>query len=139
MREIKFRGMSKRTGKFVYGCYIKTDVDAPAIVFGDGEQEEVRPDTVGQFTGLRDKNGVEIYGGDLMRAFKPNTSLWPDDLIEVRWHDGRACWAYWVHRFNHWATGKGDVPMVIGENRSGRWCEVIGNIHENPELLESKS
>ena len=138
MREIKFRGISKRTGRFVYGCYIHTGVDAPAIVFGDGEQEEVKPETVGQFTGLHDKHTFEVYKGDLVRAYKPNTYLGPDDLLEVRWNEERGCWAYWNHRINRWVTGRGYVPMTVGENRNGRWCEIIGNIYENPELLSDK-
>ena len=131
-REIKFRAWHKRMAVMSNAVTLHTiaekdySLDFSDVVFL-------------QYTGLKDKDGVEIYEGDFVRAFKPNTYLGPKDLLEVRWNSQRGCWAYWMLRINNWATGKGDVPMIVGENRSGRWCEVIGNRFENQELLEQKS
>ena len=62
MREIEFRGKNKK-GIWFHGSYIETNIDAPAIVWGDGEQMEVVRETVGQFTGIK-QNDSKIFEGD---------------------------------------------------------------------------
>lgn len=73
-KEIKFRGKSKKTDKWVFGYYVEQFIEiyrdvgdmAHYIIDNRGNRETVDPDTVGQFTGLHDKNGNEIYEGDLI-------------------------------------------------------------------------
>lgn len=60
MREIKFRGKRVDNGEFVYGSYLK-DVTGHYIVDYSGIKYLIEKETVGQFTGLKDKNGKEIY------------------------------------------------------------------------------
>jgi uncharacterized phage protein (TIGR01671 family) len=78
-----------------------------------------------QFTGLRDKNGKEIYEGDIIRAkngVQIGTVIWveSDCKYVVRW------------------TKDNPTKMVYDSNMSSaQWCEVIGNIYENPELLQA--
>ena len=122
MRTIKFRGMCPRSRKWVYGDFIHDQepygAPYPTILpFGNGinvieDGFEVDPSTVGQFTGLTDKNGKEIFDGDIIE----NTySQDKKDIIE--WREG--------------ITTPFNLPYYAQEDD----LEVIGNIHDNPDLI----
>ena len=91
-----------------------------------------------QSTGLRDKNGKEIYEHDLVKAKRGNTSLGDmNDIYEIVWHDEYACFCYkCVKSDNFYRVGK------IAESRSHPFfvtqkiTEVIGNQFEHPNLLK---
>lgn len=123
MREIKFRGKRLDNGEWVYGYY--SPVKLP--IFGtmghfineDGYQAiEINPDTVGQYTGLKDRNGKEIYEGDIVSIITDCAAF----LYKIVFDKGCFCMA----------DKEGDIWDVITEEG----IEVIGNIHDNPELLE---
>ena len=123
MREIKFRGKRTDTGEWVYG-YLADETYINDINTIDLSSIEVDPYTVGQYTGLKDRNGKEIYEGDiaLMDYSAFNTGKDGQTYAVVRWIDDRAAFM-WDAGLNYYADMRNDV-------------EICGNIHDNPELLE---
>lgn len=133
MREIKFRGKRIDTGEWVYGYYAYhkdygkgRDTHRIYEVYAESDPEviftnyhEVAPDTVGQFTGLYDADGKEIYEGDIfqVKAYEPK--------YEVYFADGM---------FQYRQIGSLNRPMFL--RRINIDSYIIGNIHDNPELLK---
>lgn len=139
MREILFRG--KRTdGKgWLYGYYSFNPttnihwIRTPRTTYWD--EDMVDPSTVGQYTGLKDKDGKRIFEGDILRIAKISDGLgsyyhppldYPVNVV-VKWD---LC--AWM-----WETLCEDKRYISFPNAWCHYeCEIIGNIHDNPELLE---
>ena len=132
MREILFRGKRTINGDWVYGDFVRGNERKSlrdSIFVYDSETQsfnyyEINPYTLGQYTGLTDKNGKRIFEGDVAKVLQGKDK----DIAYVGFENGafmlypktgniyeRTLWSYW---YNDW-----DV-------------EVIGNITDNPELLE---
>lgn len=132
MREIEFRGKRTYNGEWVYGSYVK----AKEHWHGRGKHEDwifrnvlqnggwiavtgryaVIPETVGQYTGLKDKNGVEIYEGDKVWCLAGERA--------------RGVWEY-----EKQLTVEYGWTYEMWEMMQCDEIEVIGNIHDNPELV----
>ena len=129
MRTIKFRGQSILTDEWFYGDLVHSaDKKRTAILVNDKDSYdecEVTPETVGQSTGLIDKNGTEIYEGDKLRFGNS-----PSGVCEVKWNKSIAAFCI---RFY--------FEDEIGSRPLGEWVEcekniaIIGNIHDNGNLL----
>lgn len=129
MRQIKFRGKMLDGGRWIYGSlltwpdgetYILYDKDFATT--GTMSKDPVRPETVGQFTGLTDDHGKEIYEGDVIRLF----GVFRTPCVVVKFiRDG-----FFSERPNGNLCPLGKELMIGGPNN------IIGNIHDNPELIE---
>ena len=124
MREILFRGKRADNEKWVIGYLSSKHTITIQTPCGHMDEIVICADTVGQFTGLTDKNGKRIFEGDIAKVLQGKDK----DIAYVGFENGafmlypktgniyeRTLWEYW---YNDW-----DV-------------EVIGNITDNPELLE---
>ena len=141
MREIKFRGKAIDTGEWVYGTpMVNPDGDSIAMIVTAEKRISVIsviPKTVGQYTGLKVKNSVELYKNDVIKYEGINGAI---DRATVFWHSGFLSWMV------DDGKGKGsislcDLSTMLTDSDDGFVCdelEVIGNIHDNPELREGK-
>ena len=127
MREILFRG-KRYNGEWIYDSetYIR-DGDGIWLSDDDLNVVQVQEDTVGQYTGLKDKNGEKIFEGDIV---KYSTTC---EIFTVAWHGSFAEFVISeLQKPNKATRGSKNMYLV------NRYCEVIGNIYDNPELLEGE-
>ena len=161
MREILFRGKRADNGEWIEGYYAKQSNHAcfahelkyQHFIFKDvcldfnlgGLQEfEIIPETVGQYTGLTDKNGRKIFEGDILRGFEypfcSNINGEFNYFAEIVWFDDSS--AFGIYTFknpksNVRGISEGNTDYLEYFN-ADKW-EVIGNIHDNPEILKTPS
>lgn len=153
MREILFRGKRVDNGEWVLGATFATiyqentvlmfmpqageSVKADVMNSNDriltsihGKFYQVFPATVGQYTGLTDKNGTKIFEGDIIKIYPDCDYLDDYDISKIYSYNGIFCVDYHGDDFDSTALGFLDDYIPDGD------FEVIGNIHDNPELLE---
>ena len=129
MHEIKFRGRDGQ-GYWQYGDYLNWEIGIPQIRVCRGPYYEtfgVDRETVGQFTGLRDADGHEIYEGDIVR-FNDEHGLvvWRAGEFDIDLQSGPCC-----------IGALACLDMPFDEDDFNK-IHVIGNVHDNPELLDGK-
>lgn len=138
MRDILFRG-KRSNGEWTYGN-LQTAASCAFISEFMGYCNTVAPETVGQYTGLTDMNGKKIFEGDIVRI--TTKDYWP--YCEVGVVEFKDC-CFSVSYFNKLGflrihrIGQIDEEKAMGAHIEIRYTyEIIGNIHDNPELLPAK-
>lgn len=124
MREILFRGKRVDNGEWAYGDLLTCDDEMEIYSESHGENGGwVIPETVGEYTGLTDKNGVKIFEGDIIKS---TTS---DTIGKVGYYPEEGAFMVLFNASSGYCVGYlGDINMST--------IEIIGNIYDNPELIK---
>lgn len=135
-REIKFRGKSKELNKWFYGSLVNTIEFADFILEDAGFENRVQVihETVGQFTGLKDTKLIDVFEGDVVSLYKKGSNYSRHYQGVVVWNIQQAgymirCDKYLIEILSLAMEGDGEVTILSS-------LEIIGNIHDNPELIK---
>ena len=144
MREILFRGKRTDNGEWIEGFYSAEEYNPyigkieyiPRIqIIGKCVSLGVIPETVGQFTGLTDKNGKRIFEGDIVKCTDTINDFEFNAVVEFGNPNGEYNWGYQL-KFISGEESNFDILCWVDMKETGAYIEIIGNIHDNPELLE---
>ena len=143
MREILFRVKDDLSGQWLYGCPVIAE-DKEAMYFftdeknGNFRQHICMRKTVGQYTGLIDKNGTKIFEGDIVQYIFPVENADPDiGIIKFSECEKNLDNYYGCGFHIEWKDSYLRTDIGYWTNYKGNKMEVIGNIHDNPELLHT--
>ena len=147
MRDILFKAKRIDNGEWVQGGILhQTDyygdkVDKYFIIDGTctvdydiGEAFEVDENTVCQYTGLTDKNGNKIWENDIVELYDTNNNYKWKAIVKFGNPNATYNWGYQLHPIGQYKVNT-DILLWVEMEDTGTICEVIGNVFDNPELL----
>ena len=136
MREILFRGKTVCDGDWIYGGITWNPSKKKVFIHTEWDEGKVIPETVGQYTGLQDKNGTKIFEGDILKIIDGKEIIiasvkfgdynQPDKILKT--HIG------FYFDIANLVSYRKDIGYWFGKTFSE--IEVIGNVHDNLELLQ---
>lgn len=137
MREILFKAKRIDNGEWVYGNYAFCDcyTKQKHYIFQNKPLEyAVDENTLCQYTGLTDRNGITIWENDVIKCIDKNSD---SEFIAVIKFGNPNSFYSWGYQLKHINGDKPnlDILLWIDMEDTGATCEVIGNIFDNPELL----
>lgn len=143
MRKILFRGKRIDNGEWVYGFYAnipehhidKLSGKDCIVSINNGLLMEVIPETVGEYTGLKDKNGKKIFEGDIVKLTDKSFDYKWKAVVEFGNPNGNYSWGWQLSPLGKVDINT-DILCWVEMEETGAFCEIIGNIHDNPELLQ---
>lgn len=149
MREIKFRAKRVDNGEWVYGDlrqYVNNGIFPDFYTIdtmstkpnGIGTNHTVLEETVGQYTGLCDKNDKEIYEGDIVHCWDTiaKCEIWA--VVEFGNPNAEYTWGWQLRKIKGSKGVNLDILCWVECEETNAYCEIIGNIYDNPELLKGE-
>lgn len=135
MRQIKFRAQDIASNKWLYGDLRHHKDDVCIFEQGGNKGEQVKRDTIGQFTGLHDKDGRDIYEGDIVEMMRTPKKMRKRVMTRhIVTSDSVTSWTF--RSLTYQVLGL--CMSGMGDFDSYRF-KVVGNIHDNPEMVQQVS
>lgn len=140
MREVLFRGKTTTTGDWITGYLVHTfgvygifPVEEPV---GDLLFTPVVPETIGQYTGLQDCNGVKIFEGDVLTMDEEGAGYGWDAVVTFGNPNATYNWGWQLVPFDNNDDVNPDILLWIEMEEGGVYCFVTGNIHDNTQRVK---
>lgn len=143
-RDKGYHRTTYKNGDWVYGLvtrlYNEYFENLPAEMTNTAGVSGIEVDykTVGQYTGLTDKNDRKIFEGDVVRLDNRSPKGSWTAVVEFGNPNGTYSWGYQLKRIDGDEGFNPDILLWIEMEETGATCEVIGNIHDNPEILKGE-
>lgn len=140
MREILFRGKRTDNGEWVHGNLVRGCDEKYAYIVEFGNKEmcrnyvDVNPDTVGQYTGLKDKNGTKIFEGDIVKCVDSNNGGSFTAIVSFGNPNCEYNWGFQLIQMGGDNLNT-DILLWVDMEEAGAYIKVIGNIYDAAKTI----